>query len=140
MDKARQRALLILMEVNEDSKYANISLKEHLDRKEFNDRDASFITQLVYGTLENQTTIDRVLKKFAKMKRVNPRIENILRMGAYQILYLDKVPDSAACNEAVKLCIGLGLKPLKGFVNGVLRNISRNKKDLNISKPLAKDA
>ncbi|HZJ82899.1 MAG TPA: 16S rRNA (cytosine(967)-C(5))-methyltransferase RsmB, partial [Clostridia bacterium] len=47
---------------------------------------------------------------------------------------------SAACNEAVKLCIGLGLKPLKGFVNGVLRNISRNKKDLNISKPLAKDA
>ena len=140
MDKARQTALIILKEVNEEGKYANISLKEHLDRNKFDDRDASFITQLVYGTLENQAVIDQVLKEFAKMKKVNPWVENILRLGCYQILYLDRVPDSAACNESVNLSVKFGFKSLKGFVNGVLRNISRKKDDLDILKVAPIDA
>ena len=109
MDKARRIALIVLKEVNEDQKYANISLKEHINRAKLDERDAAFATQLVYGTLENQGVIDRVLRQFAKMSRVNPWVKNILRMGCYQILYLDRVPDSAACNESVKLCQGLVL-------------------------------
>lgn len=140
MDKARHTAIIVLKEVNQDGKYANISLKEHLDRNRFDDRDASFITQLVYGTLENQAFIDQVLRKFAKMGKVNPWIENILRIGCYQILYLDRVPDSAACNESVKLCAKFGFKSLKGFVNGVLRNIARNKEELKSLKTDATDA
>ncbi|HHZ12932.1 MAG: 16S rRNA (cytosine(967)-C(5))-methyltransferase RsmB [Caldicoprobacterales bacterium] len=134
MDKVRKTALIILKQVNEDRKYANISLKENLDKFRFQERDASFITQLVYGTLENQAFIDNVLRRYAKMKGVNPWVENILRLGCYQILYLDRVPDSAACNESVKLCTGFGFNALKGFVNGVLRNISRNKEELKASK------
>ncbi len=140
MDKARRIALIVLKEVNEDKKYANISLKEHINRAALDERDAAFVTQLVYGTLENQSIIDQVLRKFAKMKKVNPWIENILRMGCYQILYLDRVPDSAACNESVKLCQSFGFASLKGFVNGVLRNISRKKKTLDILKKTLVDA
>ncbi len=132
MDRARQIALIVLKEVNDDGKYANISLKEHLKGAGLDNRDASFVTQLVYGTLENQAVIDEILKEFANMKKVNPWIENILRLGCYQIVYLDRVPDSAACNESVKLCTKFGLKPLRGFVNGVLRNISRKKDSLDI--------
>jgi len=140
MDKARRIALIVLKEVNEDQKYANISLKEHINRAKLNERDAAFVTQLVYGTLENQGIIDQALRKFAKMNRVNPWVKNILRMGCYQILYLDRVPDSAACNESVKLCQGFGFASLKGFVNGVLRNISRKKKTLGILMESPMDA
>ncbi|MFY9177554.1 MAG: 16S rRNA (cytosine(967)-C(5))-methyltransferase RsmB [Caldicoprobacterales bacterium] len=139
MDKARRIALIVLKEVNEDQKYANISLKEHINRAKLDERDAAFATQLVYGTLENQGVIDRVLRQFAKMSRVNPWVKNILRMGCYQILYLDRVPDSAACNESVKLCQMFGFAPLKGFINGVLRNISRKKDSLRILKETPTD-
>lgn len=57
---------------------------------------------------------------------MKPVIRNILRMGVYQIQYMDSVPDSAACNEAVKLARKSGFSTLSGFVNGVLRNIARN--------------
>jgi 16S rRNA (cytosine967-C5)-methyltransferase len=138
--RTRFLALNILREVNQDSRYANISLKENLRGESLSDRDAAFVTQLVYGTLEKQITIDYFLKKFAAFKRVNPWIINILRLGAYQILYLDRVPDSAACNEAVKLCKLHGLFALQGFVNGILRNVARNKDKLvlpdeNLSLP-----
>jgi len=124
---SRLAALQVLKEVNKDGKYANISLKENLRKWQLTGRDAAFVTQLVYGTLEKQISIDYFLLKFANMKRVNPWIENILRMGAYQILFLESVPDFAACNEAVKLCEARGLGALKGFVNGTLRNLSKNK-------------
>jgi 16S rRNA (cytosine967-C5)-methyltransferase len=130
--RTRSIALSILKEVNQDGKYANISLKEHLRGEALSDRDAAFVTQLVYGTLEKQITIDYYLKRFATFKRVNPWIMNILRLGAYQLLYLDRVPDSAACNEAVKLCKMHGLFALQGFVNGILRNLARNKDKLTL--------
>lgn len=131
----RLAALQILKEVNQDGRYANISLKENLRSRSLSDRDAAFVTQLVYGTLEKQITIDYYLGKLATLKRVNPWIENILRLGAYQILYLDRVPDSAACNEAVKLCKAHGLFALKGLVNGILRNLARSKEKMMLPDP-----
>ncbi|HHU49758.1 MAG: 16S rRNA (cytosine(967)-C(5))-methyltransferase RsmB [Caldicoprobacterales bacterium] len=126
----RLAALQVLKEVNKDGRYANISLKENLRNRSLTGRDAAFTTQLVYGCLEKQITIDYYLRKLANLKRVNPWIENILRLGAYQILFMDGVPDFAACNEAVKLCKAHGLYALKGFVNGILRNIARKKEKL----------
>jgi len=134
MDKAREIALIVLKEVNVDGKYANISLKQHLDKARMDSRDARLATQLVYGTLENQPGIDIIIRKFAKLKRANPWVENILRMGCYQILYLDKIPDSAACNESVELCKKYAPGFFTGFVNGVLRNIARNKDKLHVNK------
>ncbi|HZK35068.1 MAG TPA: 16S rRNA (cytosine(967)-C(5))-methyltransferase RsmB [Bacillota bacterium] len=130
--QARYIALEILMEVNSKERYANISLKEALKKHDLSDRDRAFVTQLVYGTLEKQITIDYSLKKTAKIKKTNPWILNILRLSIYQIMYLDRVPDSAAVNEAVKLCKKRGLSGLRGFVNGVLRNIVRNKDRLKL--------
>ncbi|MGI6538597.1 MAG: 16S rRNA (cytosine(967)-C(5))-methyltransferase RsmB [Caldicoprobacterales bacterium] len=127
---ARELALKVLYEVNHEARYANISLKENLRRNLLTNQDVAFVTRLVYGTLEKQFTIDEILEKLANMKRIKPWLRNILRMGAYQILFLDRVPDSAACNEAVKLCKLHGLYPFSGFVNGVLRNLSRKKKEL----------
>lgn len=131
VDAARDAALQILKEVNHDGKYANISLKHHLRRARLSNRDAAFVTQLVYGTLERQITIDWILSKFCSLKRANPWVVNILRMGCYQIMYMDRVPDFAVCDEAVKLCKKYCNKTLAGFVNGVLRNVVRHKHDIS---------
>ena len=92
-------------------------------------RDRAFFTRLTEGTLERQITIDYVIGQFSKTKlqKCRPLIRALLRMGTYQILYMDQVPDAAACNEAVKLAKKRGFARLSGFVNGVLRSISRQK-------------
>jgi len=91
--------------------------------------DRNFIKKVTEGTLERMITIDYVINSFSKVPvaKMKPFIRSLMRMSVYQILYLDKVPDSAACNEAVKLAQKRGFGPLKGFVNGVLRNVARNK-------------
>ncbi len=91
--------------------------------------DRSFIKKVTEGTMERLLTIDYVLNQFSKVpvNKMKPFIRSLMRMSVYQILYLDKVPDSAACNEAVKMAVKRGFGPLRGFVNGVLRNVARNK-------------
>jgi len=131
-DFARETALKVLKEVNHDGKYANISLKHHLRGKRIDDKDAAFATHLIYGTLERQITIDWILEKFCRLKRANPWVLNILRMGCYQIFHMDRVPDSAVCNESVILCKKYAGPALAGFVNGVLRNIVRNKNRIKL--------
>ena len=95
--------------------------------------DRNFIKKVTEGTLERLITIDYVINSFSKVpvNKMKPFIRSLMRMSVYQILYLDKVPDSAACNEAVKLAQKRGFGPLKGFVNGVLRNIARNKDSIS---------
>lgn len=139
-NSSRGVALQILKEINHDGSYANISLKRHLKNSSLTERDIAFVSRLVYGTLEKQFTIDLILEKLADMKRVQYWIQNILRMGAYQILYMDKVPDSAACDEAVKMCKAYGFTGLQGFVNATLRNVSRNKEKLLTINPSMSDA
>src|SRR5699024_9644051 len=79
---------------------------------------------------------DYILDQFSKtkMKKCKPVIRNLLRMGAYQICFLDQVPDSAVCNEAVKLAKKKGFVALSGFVNGVLRNLARKKEEIAYPK------
>ncbi|MBQ6602428.1 MAG: 16S rRNA (cytosine(967)-C(5))-methyltransferase RsmB [Eubacterium sp.] len=87
----------------------------------------AFYTRLFEGVLERQITLDYILDTYSATKtaKMKPAIRQILRMGVYQIKYMDSVPASAAVNEAVKLAVRKGFSSLKGFVNGVLRNVIR---------------
>ena len=96
-------------------------------------QEKSFIKRLYEGTLERQIELDYVVDQYSKVKtdKMKKVIRAIMRMSVYQILYMDAVPDAAACNEAVKLAQKKGFSALKGFVNGVLRNIARNKNNIS---------
>lgn len=126
----RELILDILMEVTEHQGYSHIILRDVLNKYAYLSRqERAFIARISEGTLERMLEMDMILNQFSKtkVKKMKPVIRNILRMSVYQIKYMDSVPDSAICNEAVKLAVRRGLGGLKGFVNGVLRNISRNK-------------
>ena len=126
----RELILDILMEVTEHQGYSHIILRDVLNKYAYLSRqERAFIARISEGTLERMLEMDMILNQFSKtkVKKMKPIIRNILRMSVYQIKYMDSVPDSATCNEAVKLTVRRGLGGLKGFVNGVLRNISRNK-------------
>lgn len=132
----REIILDILMEVLEKNKYSHLVLSQALSKYQYLEKaDRSFIKRIVDGTLEYRLQIDFVINSYSKTKvnKMKPVIRTILRMAVYQILYLDRVPDSAACNEAVKLAEKRGFYGLKGFVNGVLRTISREKGKLVFS-------
>ena len=96
---------------------------QYLDKSE-----RAFITRVTEGTLERMIELDYIINQFSKTKvnKMKPVIRTIIRSAVYQLKYMDSVPDSAVCNEAVKLAGKRGFSGLKGFVNGVLRNISRN--------------
>lgn len=128
LDLAREAALKILIEINEKGAYSNIALNKYFSSEELRDIDRSFVTELVYGTVKWKLTLDRVIAAYSnmKMEKLSPWILNILRLGAYQILYMTRVPHSAACNESVNLAGRYGHKASAGFVNAVLRNIARN--------------
>lgn len=131
MNKAvneRELVLEILMEVTEKGVYSHIVLRGVLSKYQYLDKkERAFITRVSEGTLEHMIELDYILDQFSKVKvkKMKPVIRNILRSAAYQIKYMDTVPDSAACNEAVKLAVRKGFGNLKGFVNGVLRNVAR---------------
>lgn len=130
---SREIALDILIEILENKEYSHIVLRQALAKYQYLDKtERSFITRIVEGTLEYLIQIDYVINQFSKVKvkKMKPMIRTILRMSVYQILYMDRVPDSAACDEAVKLAVKRRFQGLKGFVNGVLRNIARQKDDL----------
>lgn len=130
---SREIVLDVLMEILERSAYSHLILRQALNKYQYLDKsERSFITRTVEGTVEYLIQIDYVIDYFSstKVKNMKPVIRTILRMSVYQILYMDRVPDSAVCNEAVKLAARRKFTGLKGFVNGVLRNISRNKDTL----------
>ncbi|MTI69939.1 MAG: 16S rRNA (cytosine(967)-C(5))-methyltransferase RsmB [Firmicutes bacterium] len=128
------KAYKILFEINEKKAYSNISIQRNT--KGMEKLDEAFIRELVYGVLENKLYIDWVIKKFSKLKfkKISPKILQILRLGVYQIVFMDKIPDSAACNESVKLAKIVSHKGTFGFVNGVLRSIARNKEKIKEPK------
>ncbi|EOD01317.1 16S rRNA (cytosine(967)-C(5))-methyltransferase RsmB [Caldisalinibacter kiritimatiensis] len=130
---AREIAIKVLYEVNEKGAYSNISINRNVSI-EIEKNDEDFIRELVYGVLENKLYIDWVIKSFSKVKfkKIAPMIKQILRIGVYQLLFMDKIPDSAAVNESVNLAKKYGHRKVYGFVNGVLRNIARNKNNIEL--------
>lgn len=133
IDKAREIALKVLYEVDKNEAYSNIALNEALKhaRKislKINDKDIGFISEIVYGTITWRLTIDEVIKKYSniKIKKISPWILNALRLSIYQILFLDKVPKSAAVNEGVNLAKRYGHKASSNFVNAILRKVEKS--------------
>ena len=130
----RELVLDMLLQITRDGEYSHIVIKNVLDKYQYLDkRERAFITRVVNGTLERMIEIDYIINLFSKVKvnKMKPLIRTILRSSVYQMKYMDSVPDSALCNEAVKLAGKRGFVNLKGFVNGVLRNISRNLDKIN---------
>lgn len=124
----RALALDMLIEVNEKNQYSHLLLRQVLDKYQYlTKQERAFLTRLVEGTIERQLEMDYILNAFSKTKvhKMKPLIRNLLRMSIYQLKYMDSVPDSAVCNEAVKLARKRGFSQLSGFVNGVLRGILR---------------
>lgn len=122
------------MDINENKAYSNIALNKYFSASELRDIDKAFITEIVYGTVKWKLFLDRVIASYSniKMEKLSPWILNILRLGAYQLLKMSKVPQSAACNESVKLAGKYGHKASQGYVNAVLRSIARGGADAAI--------
>ncbi|MFV0239378.1 MAG: 16S rRNA (cytosine(967)-C(5))-methyltransferase RsmB [Lacrimispora sphenoides] len=130
---SREISLDILLEILERGGYSHIILRQALNKYQYLDKsERAFISRIVEGSVEYLLQIDYIIDSFSntKVSKMKPVIRTILRMSVYQLLYMDRVPDSAVCNEAVKLTVKRKFTGLKGFVNGVLRNISRNKEGL----------
>ena len=125
----RGLALEVLLEVTEQKEYSHLALRGALEKYQYLEKqDRAFLTRLAEGTVERLLELDYIINRFSKVPvhKMKPVIRGILRMSVYQIKYMDRIPDAAVCNEAVKLAGKKGFSSLKGFVNGVLRNISRN--------------
>ncbi len=128
MKTARQTAFEILNRIQRDNSYSNLILDAFLDKSDLQQVDKSFASALVYGVVERMITLDYELSKYLKqpLRKLKPQVLTVLRLGAYQLLYMDRIPDSAAINESVKLCKNNGASFASGLVNAVLRKISTN--------------
>lgn len=125
----RELVLDLLLEINEKGTFSHISIGNMLKKYQYLEKtERAFITRVTEGTMENLILIDYIVNQFStvKVNKMKPVIRSIMRMSVYQFLYMDSVPNAAVCNESVKLAIKRGFGQLKGFVNGVLRNIERN--------------
>ena len=129
MNSGRAAALTALLQVEENEGYSNIVIDKAIRKHELEKKDAALATAIFYGVLERRITLDYLLSKFSKLplNNLSPEVLNILRIGVYQILYLEKIPHSAAVNEAVNAASGnKKLEKAKGFINGVLRSLVRS--------------
>ncbi len=133
MTNTRELALDILVDIDRNKNLSHLAINDTLSNYQYLEKkDRAFLSRLCRGTIENQIQIDYIINQFSKVKvnKCKPVIRAILRMGVYQLRFMDQVPDSAVCNEAVKLAKKRGFKNLTGFVNGVLRTIARSKDDI----------
>ena len=126
---AREACLGSLVRFEKNKGYSNHELDAAINKNSFSALDRAFFTRLFYGVIERRITLDFYINSLAR-KGKDIYVRNILRMGLYQIIYMEKVPDSAACNESVKLAKKLKNKQAAGFVNAVLRGFLRNRDEL----------
>lgn len=131
----REIVLNLLEEIDKENTPCQTAIHRALEKYQYLDKkDRSFISLMTRGTIENRLYLDMVIGQFSsvKLSKIKPVIRHILRMSVYQILKMDNVPAHAACNEAVKLAVKRGFRGLKGYVNGVLRNIDRNRENIAV--------
>lgn len=142
----REIAFQSLLTICRDEGYSNIVVSKAIQKHKFADRDRRFYTELVYGTLRCLNYLDWIISQIStrKLKKLDPVCLAIIRLGLYQIFGMTKVPESAACNEAVKMATKFGNKGMAKFVNAMLRNSIRRRdqfiipdKDKNLTAYLA---
>ncbi len=125
----RELVLEVLLAVTRDHAYSHLVIREMLEKYQYlGKQERSILKRVCEGTLEQMIWIDYVINQFSSVKvnKMKPQIRCILRSSVYELKYMDAIPASATCNEAVKLAQKRGFRNLKGFVNGVLRTVSRN--------------
>lgn len=134
MANARKTAVKVLVKIEKEGTYSNLGVAEALKNSELNPQDKSLATAIIYGVLDRKITLDYILSKFLKtsINKTEPFTLMVLRSALYQIKYMDKIPESAAVNEAVKIMKSSKFSRNAGFVNGVLRSVLRT--DVEIPK------
>lgn len=127
MQNPRYLAFKALCKVESENSYSNLTLDLFLKNSDLDSRNSAFASMLFYGVLEKKLSLDYIIRKFSsiRLKKIETKTLIILRMGIYQMVFMDKVPDSAAVNEAVKICKKEKLYQSSGFVNGLLRSVTR---------------
>jgi 16S rRNA (cytosine967-C5)-methyltransferase len=125
-----------LVKVAQTGAYSNLQLNRTLQEAQLQRADAGLVTELVYGTIQRQATLDFWLSRFVSkgLHKLEPWVHQLLRMSAYQLLYLDRIPAHAAVNEAVTIAKKRGHSGISGMVNGVLRSIDRSRAELQASE------
>lgn len=142
---ARELAINVLYKVEIGEGYSNVTLDKELNKSDLEPVDKAFASELVYGVLTWKITLDEIIKMYSsiKIKKISPWILNILRIGIYQMVFLDKVPESAAVNESVKLAKQYGHEASSKFVNAILRKIEKNEMEKLLAyiatKPILED-
>jgi 16S rRNA (cytosine967-C5)-methyltransferase len=141
MNSARQTAFLALRDIDRRDSYTDIALDRVLEKSDLKGsdreaalRDRGLVTELVYGIVRRQRTLDTLIEQLSQkpISKQAPDLRRILQIGLYQLRYLDQIPDSAAVNTSVDLAKSNGLKGLSGVVNGILRTylrLSENNQD-----------
>lgn len=128
MSNPRNTALNVLMKIEQDNAYSNIALNNAIRENKLSGVDSSFVSALVYGVLERKITLDYIIKQYSKipLRKIELKTKMILRLGILQLLFMDKIPESAAVNESVNLAKKHKLQKSSGFINGILRSITRS--------------
>lgn len=132
-ENIRELILDTLLALDKGGQYSSALVRDVLDKYDYLDgKDKAFFKRVTEGTVERRLELDYYLDRFSSVPvgKMKPLVRCLLRMSVYQLIYMDQVPDSAVCNEACKLAAKRRFGGLKGFVNGVLRNISRNRESL----------
>ena len=132
MSNPRKAVISALIKLENDGGYSNLSLNALINGSDFSNVDKGFISRLFYGVIERKITLDYYISKISKrpIKKLSAFILNALRTALYQIEYMDKIPDSAAVNETVKIVKSSKENYASGYVNGCLRSFLREKPQL----------
>lgn len=136
MQTPREICLKLLVSTFKNSSYSNIALDKTLNRHNLlSDVDKRFISALYYGVIERTITLDAIINKYSArpVDKLSDAVRQILRMGIYQLLYMNSVPDSAAVNESVILTKSNKNPAVSGYVNALLRNFIRDDKKLPLN-------
>ena len=134
MAEPRAVAFRVLLKIEEDGAYSNLALSHAIRENKLGGVDSAFVSALVYGVLERTITLDEIIRQHSKipLRKIETETKIILRMGIFQLLYMDKVPAFSAVNESVKLAKRYKLNRSAGFINGVLRGITRDGQPLRL--------
>ena len=125
---ARELAINILYKIENAESYSNIEIDKEFNKSDLDALDKSLASELVYGVLTWKITLDEIIQRYSniKLRKISNWILNILRIGIYQIVFLDRIPESAAVNESVKLAKKYGHEASSRFTNAILRKIEKN--------------
>ena len=129
-ETARTLALRSLVALERDGRYSNLEIDSALRKADLNDSDRGLYTRLVYGVTEKRITLDYIISQYSSkpVDELDPDGRTALRLGVYQLLWMDRIPDHSAVDESV----GLVSRQKRGFVNGVLRSLLRGNKEYTL--------